>query len=507
MRNPSITGVRRLTLCALGAFLVLVPSASADTTNPVWTCRASAGYVEIDPLLDSLRVEPIQANGFPDRLTPDRAQCAKADQGVPAVTVPLAPAPPLLTLQAPFARTNIVPELGAARDQTASATGGVTDPVTIDLSPGLVISATGVSSQAQASCVAGAPQLTGSSTVVQLTINGTVINIPTGSPQDNVVIAQLEPLVRIVLNEKVIEGDATSADQALTVRAVHIQLLQSPGGQPLSNVVLGESKVDRHAATCAPLPPPPLCPAGTAADAGSNPLTCTRTITAACPAGSTADPNAGGACVIVRTAPCPAGSTADANAGGACVIPAAPAACPAATVRDPKTNNCILLQQRPCPTGSKPDAKTNVCVLPVNNNGSGNGVNGSNGGIGSANGPRVTCGRLSMHFVRNNKRSITNRYGTRLVTRGKLVTCGSKPRPIVGARIDVVHIIRGGKRQLTKTGLRSRPGGKLTLILPLNLKTRTIEYAYRPDLTTRRVSSRVNLRLSVRSNRTGRILR
>lgn len=504
MRNPSITRVKRFALCALGAFLVLVPSASADTIDPVWTCRASAAYVEVDPLLNSLRVEPIQANGFPDRVTPDRAQCAKADQGVPAVTVPLAPAPPLITLQAPFARTNIVPELGAARDQTASATGGVTDPVTIDLGPGLVISATGVSSQAQASCVAGAPQLTGSSTVVQLTINGTVINIPSGTPQDNVVIAQLQPLVRIVLNEKVVEGDATSPDQALTVRAVHIQLLQS-AGQPLSNVVLGESKVDRHGATCAPLPPPPVCPAGTTADAGSNPLTCTRTVTPACPAGSTADPNAGGACVIVRRAPCPTGATADAN--GACVIPAPPAACPAATVRDPKTNNCVLLVQRPCPKGSKPDAKTNVCVLPVDNSGSGNGVNGSNGGIGSANGPKVTCGRLSMHFVRNNKRSITNRYGTRLVTRGKLVTCGSNPRPIVGARIDVVHIIRGGKRQLTKTGLRSRPRGELTLILPLNLKSRTIEYAYRPDLTTRRVSSKVNLRLSVRSGKTGRILR
>jgi len=219
-------------------------------------------------------------------------------------------------------------------------------------------------------------------------------------------------------------------------------------------------------------------------------------VTAPCPAGSTADPNNGGACVIVQTgppAPCPAGSTAAPSAGGACVVlvQAPPALCPASTTRDPKTNNCILPVARPCPANSKADAQTGVCVLAVPTTGSGNGVNGSNGGIGSVTGPRVTCGKLKLHFVQNNKTSISHRYGT---------------RPIVGARIDVVHVI-GGRRQLVKTGLRSRPGGRMTLILPLNLKTRTIEFSYRPDLRTRKVSSRSNLRLTVRSNRGGRVLR
>jgi hypothetical protein len=501
--------VSRLVVCAFGAFAVVVPAASADTTSPVWTCRASAAYAESPPLDQILgtRVEPIQANGFPDRNNPDRAQCATADQGVPAVTVP-SPANPVLTLQAPFARTSITPELGAARDQAVSATGGAADPVTVDLG-GLTISATGISSQAQASCVGASPQLTGSSTVVTLTVNGQAIVIPAGNAET--VIAQLEPLVRIVLNEQVVTGDATSADQALTQRAVHVQLLESAGGLPVVNVVLGESKVDRHGATCAAPPPPPVCPAGSVAQANSNPLVCELTVTAPCPAGSTADPAAGGACVILRDGPpvaCPAGSTADPNAGGACVIvrQAPPANCPATTARDPQTNNCILPVQRPCPEGSKADPKTRVCVLPAPTTGSGNGVNGSNGGVGSVTGPRVTCGKVKMHFVRNGKTSLSQRYGTRLVTRGTLVTCGSNPRPIVGARIDVVHVI-GGKRQLVKTGLRSRPGGKMTLILPLNLKTRTIEFAYRPDLATRTVSSRSNLRLTVRSNRTGRVLR
>jgi hypothetical protein len=113
-----------------------------------------------------------------------------------------------------------------------------------------------------------------------------------------------------------------------------------------------------------------------------------------------------------------------------------------------------------------------------------------------------------MRFVRGKRnvgRSFTSRFGNRTVTRGTLVTCGSNPRPIVGARVDVVHVLPGNKRR-RKTGLRSRAGGKLTLILPIDLRTRNIEYAYRPDLRSTRVTSRVTLRLTVRNKR-GRILR
>jgi hypothetical protein len=113
-----------------------------------------------------------------------------------------------------------------------------------------------------------------------------------------------------------------------------------------------------------------------------------------------------------------------------------------------------------------------------------------------------------MHFVRGKRnvgRTMTSRFGTRTVTRGRLVTCGSNPRSIVGARIDVVHVLPNGQRR-RKTGLRSRAGGLLTLILPIDLRTRRIEYAYRPNLNTTRVTSRVVLRLTV-LNRAGRVLR
>lgn len=107
-------------------------------------------------------------------------------------------------------------------------------------------------------------------------------------------------------------------------------------------------------------------------------------------------------------------------------------------------------------------------------------------------------GRLRMWFVkaRNRGRSHTSRYGTRVVTRGVLRSRSG--RGIQGARIDVYHL-RDGKRRLLKTGLKSRAGGKLTLILPMNVDTRTIEYAYRA-LRPGPITSRQRLSLTVIRN-------
>lgn len=506
MRDRTMTRARLSILAALGAFAALVPAASADTTLPVWTCRASAAYVELDPLLGSQRIEPVLANGVPNRDDPDREVCASADSGVQNIDLPPAgPAAPLISLEAASASTLLDPAIGAARDQTVASDGGVAETVRIEI-PDLVIDAEAVTAGADASCVNGAPQMTGSSTIASLSVNGQAITIPqNGEPAD----LNLLPLIRVRLNQQVLEGDATSPDQALTQRAVHIELLSAiPGGEPVARVVLGEAKVDRRGAVCAAAPPPPTCPAGSVPQPGSDPLVCVVTVTAPCPAGSTADPNSGGACVIVQTVgppPCPAGSTPDPNAGGACIRPATPPACPAGTVREPASQACILLVPRPCPPESTADPRTGVCVArPVTVVGS-----GENGRVGSSTGPRATCGRLDMFFVRGGFRSVgrslTSRFGTRTVTRGRLVTCGSRPRPIVGARVDVVHVLPNGQRR-RKTGLRSRANGRLTLILPIDLRTRRIEYAYRPDLRSSRVTSRVRLRLTVR-NRSGRVLR
>jgi hypothetical protein len=498
MGSITISRARLLALAALGAFATLVPTASADTALPVWTCRASAAYVELDPLLGPQRVEPVLANGFPNRLTPDREQCAGDATGVQDTNIPGGAGQPLVTLNAASASTTITPAIGAARDQTVAADAAIVGGTQITVGA-LNIAATAIEAAADASCVAGAPVLTGSSQILSLTINGQTIAIPNDS---NPVDLPLLPLVRVRFNQQLPVGTAGSPDQELTVRAAEIELLPNalPGVQPLLRVVLGEAKVDRHGAVCAPAPPPPPCPAGSIAqDPNANPLVCVATVTAPCPAGSTADPAQGGACVIIRDVARPCGTGTAANPAGTCV--ATPTACPASTVRDPATNSCVLIVERPCPAGATPDPTTRVCVVQT--------VTGSsdreNGRIGSPTGARATCGRVEMHFVRGGRRALTNTIGTRVVTRGRLMSCGSRPRPIVGARIDVIHVLPDGRR-LRKTGLRSRGDGRLTLILPNDLRTRRIEYAYRPDLTTTRVSTRVILRLTVR-NRQGAVIR
>jgi hypothetical protein len=121
-----------------------------------------------------------------------------------------------------------------------------------------------------------------------------------------------------------------------------------------------------------------------------------------------------------------------------------------------------------------------------------------------ANGVRgSTCARLRMRFAGNHKTTYASRLGRRTVVRGRIVNC--KGKSIVRARIDVVHVING-KRKLVKTGLRSRAGGNLTLILPSNMKTRDLRFEYRGNLLSTKVTSRSTLHVTVR-NRKGKVVR
>jgi hypothetical protein len=136
---------------------------------------------------------------------------------------------------------------------------------------------------------------------------------------------------------------------------------------------------------------------------------------------------------------------------------------------------------------------------------SGSGGQGNSAASGDVliNGVRgSSCARLKMHFA-NGKRSIASRFGTRKVARGRIVNC--KGKSIVRARIDVIHVVKG-KRRLVKTGLRSRAGGALTLILPSNIKTRELRFEYRGNLRSTKVTSRSVLHITVRDRR-GRTLR
>jgi hypothetical protein len=123
----------------------------------------------------------------------------------------------------------------------------------------------------------------------------------------------------------------------------------------------------------------------------------------------------------------------------------------------------------------------------------------TNSGVSGASTPaqlaNVRNATLKMWFVkaRNHGRRYKSKLGQRVVTRGVLL--GRDGRGIQGARVDVYHI-RKGKPRLLKTGLKSRSGGKLTLILPLNVDTRRIEFAYRA-LRPGPITSRQRLSLVV----------
>ena len=105
----------------------------------------------------------------------------------------------------------------------------------------------------------------------------------------------------------------------------------------------------------------------------------------------------------------------------------------------------------------------------------------------------VLRGRLTAWFVESGTQRLRSRFGRRVVVRGRLTTPAG--RGITGARIDVVHVLPGGRR-LPKTGLKTRPGGAFTLILPRDLRTRRIELAFRavrpgPVTSQRTMSLRV----------------
>lgn len=103
-------------------------------------------------------------------------------------------------------------------------------------------------------------------------------------------------------------------------------------------------------------------------------------------------------------------------------------------------------------------------------------------------------GLVKGFFVLTHSDRATSRFGRRTVIRGHLYD--RRGRPIVGARLDVEHRLRGRATALVKTGLKTRARGLFTLILPNNLTSRTITIAYRASRPGP-VTSRVVLRLKV----------
>jgi len=213
-------------------------------------------------------------------------------------------------------------------------------------------------------------------------------------------------------------------------------------GDPILRVVAGETKASATGADVCTAPPPP--PTVTTTTTVTGPTTTTTT-----------------------TVPGPTTTTT----------------VPGPTTTTTQTQTVVV----PAPTTAGPTTGAGTTTTPVQ-------VNGVNGG----------CGRLSMFFAKNRKKALGVKFGReRVVTRGRIVSCGGKG--IVRARIDVYHVI-GGKKRLVKTGLRSRELGRMTLILPRNLFTRKLVFEYRPDLNSTRVTARQTLQINVRDAK-GKLLK
>jgi hypothetical protein len=94
--------------------------------------------------------------------------------------------------------------------------------------------------------------------------------------------------------------------------------------------------------------------------------------------------------------------------------------------------------------------------------------------------------------------ALSSRTGIRHVIRGVVRNC--KGQPITRAKLELVNIIHG-KRHLVKTGLRTRAGGKFTMITPNNYTSRTLEFQYRAFVQDTRIAARAHLQIKVRNFR------
>lgn len=140
-------------------------------------------------------------------------------------------------------------------------------------------------------------------------------------------------------------------------------------------------------------------------------------------------------------------------------------------------------------------AAVSVTQFPrVNIDGGSPGAGSDGGGPGDY--ARLKQAKVRAWFVADGKRArtMTVPSGQRVVIRGQITD--RRGKGVVGARVDVYHVTRGGKRRLVKTGLKTRAGGRLTYIVSNRIDTRKIDLTFRalrpgPVTSKTRLSARV----------------
>jgi hypothetical protein len=267
--------IRRIVvvLAVATGVLVAAPAAQALTAKPLWQCRASAAYASIS---GGNRAEPIVANGninTANGVSPDRAQCVKAETGAGNLATQLGIPQDLFAAGTTQAVTNINPEIGKAIDQTAGGS-ALVENLRLQLPQGgsILLGVNAASSAVTGTCAKNSttPVLTGTSNVATLTLGGTAYDLDPLIQAINDLLAPLDQIVRITLNEPI------RTTTSLTQRALHLQILPEAGGAPLVDAVVAESKVAFDGPVCDPKQqgdPPDLgqvCPDGSTYDQARN---------------------------------------------------------------------------------------------------------------------------------------------------------------------------------------------------------------------------------------------
>jgi hypothetical protein len=235
-----------LAVVFIAAALTIASPARADTSKPVWKCRASAAYVVLN---GGDRAEAIVANGNVNTARgedPDRALCGSSSEaGAGNLPAPLGIPSDLLAARTTSAITSIDPELGISSQQKVSATGRV-ENLTLQLPQGarVTLGVTVADSMATAECTGGTPQLDGSSRVLGLTLGGVPISADRLVEALTSALSSLTPLITVTPNEMIRTPDS------LTVRALHVVVRL--GARTLVDAVVAESKVGFDGAVCSP---------------------------------------------------------------------------------------------------------------------------------------------------------------------------------------------------------------------------------------------------------------
>ena len=253
--------------------LVLVPTADAFTTVPLWQCRASPSYTTVNA---GNRVEPFAANGninSANGVSPDHAQCAPAEAGAGNTATQIGIPQDLLGARTAGAVTTITPELGRAIDQKVTSNAKV-ENVTLQLPQGgtITLGVNAASSHAEAGCGSGdTPTFTGGSQVAGLTLGGAPIDLDPLIKALDQLLQPLNVIVDIIPNEQI------RTASSLTVRALHVKVLTASGGTSLVDAVLAESKVGSNGSVCdkngqndGSSISGQLCPTGSTYDAARN---------------------------------------------------------------------------------------------------------------------------------------------------------------------------------------------------------------------------------------------